>query len=189
MQARASVGSNFIKWLNSPSNYSFLHITLLVLSWVVFWKAKPKLHFTDLKSKTTIHLLTSKVTKWKWMSLSLAWLCEFSRSEYWSGKPFSSSGDLQTQGLNPGSPHCRRILYQLSHKGSPRILEWVAYLFFSGSSWPRDRTWVSCIAGRFFTNWTMKELQKSQNCYEKTERRSHIHETVLCLGHGLEESM
>ena len=24
-----------------------------------------------------------------------------------------------TQGSNPGLPHCRRILYQLSHKGSP----------------------------------------------------------------------
>ena len=32
-----------------------------------------------------------------------------------------------TQGLNPGLPHCRQVLYQLSHKGSPRILEWVAY--------------------------------------------------------------
>ena len=38
------------------------------------------------------------------------------------------------QGLNPGLPHCRWILYQLSHKGSPRILEWVAYPFTSGSS-------------------------------------------------------
>ena len=34
-----------------------------------------------------------------------------------------------TQGSNPGVPHCRWILYQLSHKGSPRILEWVAYPF------------------------------------------------------------
>ena len=31
-----------------------------------------------------------------------------------------------------------------------RILEWVAISFSRGSSWPRDRTWVSCIAGRFF---------------------------------------
>ena len=58
-----------------------------------------------------------------------------------------------TQGSNPGLPHCRRILYQLSHKGSPRILEWVAYPFSSGSSRPRNWTRVSCIAGRFFTNW------------------------------------
>ena len=39
-----------------------------------------------------------------------------------------------TQGLNPGLLHCRRILYQLSHKGSPRILEGVAYPFSRGSS-------------------------------------------------------
>ena len=43
-----------------------------------------------------------------------------------------------TQGLNPGLPHCRRILYQLSHKGSLRILEWVAYPFSSSSSQPRN---------------------------------------------------
>ena len=57
-----------------------------------------------------------------------------------------------TQGLNPGLPHCRQILYQLSHKGSPRILEWVAYPFSSGSSRPRNRTGASCIADGFFTN-------------------------------------
>ena len=39
-----------------------------------------------------------------------------------------------TQGWNPGLPHCRQILYQLRHKGSPRIPEWVAYPFSSGSS-------------------------------------------------------
>ena len=32
-----------------------------------------------------------------------------------------------------------------------RILEWVATLFSRGSSWPRDWTQVSWIAGRFFT--------------------------------------
>ena len=35
-----------------------------------------------------------------------------------------------TQGSNSGLLHCRWILYQLSHKESPRILEWVAYPFF-----------------------------------------------------------
>ena len=34
-------------------------------------------------------------------------------------------GFFPTQGSNPGLPHCRWILYQLSHKGSPRILKWV----------------------------------------------------------------
>ena len=62
-----------------------------------------------------------------------------------------------TQGSNPGLPHCRRILYQLSHKESPRILEWVAVPFSRGSSWPRNWTGVSCIAGGFFTNWAIRE--------------------------------
>ena len=43
-------------------------------------------------------------------------------------------GIFPTQGLNPGLPHCRWVLYQLSHKGSPRILEWVAYPFSNGPS-------------------------------------------------------
>ena len=60
-------------------------------------------------------------------------------------------GIFSTQGSNPGLPHCRRILYQLSHKGSPRILEWVAFPFSRGSSQSRNQTRVSCIAGGFFT--------------------------------------
>ena len=36
-------------------------------------------------------------------------------------------GIFPTQGSNPGLPHCRWILYCLSHHGSPRILEWVVY--------------------------------------------------------------
>ena len=66
-------------------------------------------------------------------------------------------GFFPTQGSSPGLPHCRSILYQLSHEGSPRILEWVAYPFSSGSSPPRNRTRVSCIAGGFFTNWAIRE--------------------------------
>ena len=35
-----------------------------------------------------------------------------------------------------------------------RILEWVVMPSSWGSSWPRDQTQVSCIAGGFFTVWT-----------------------------------
>ena len=66
-------------------------------------------------------------------------------------------GIFPTQGSNPGLLHCRRIVYQLSHQGSPRILEWVAYPCSSGSSWPRNWTRVSCIAGGFFTSWATRE--------------------------------
>ena len=67
-------------------------------------------------------------------------------------------GIYPTQRSNPGLPHCRRILYQLNHLGSPRIVGQVAYPFSSRSSPPRNQTRVSCIAGGFFTNWAIREV-------------------------------
>ena len=75
---------------------------------------------------------------------------EFSRPEYRSEYPFPSPGYLPNPGSNPGLLHCRRILYQLSCKGSPRILEWVAYPFSRESSQPRNQAGDSCIAGRSY---------------------------------------
>ena len=72
-----------------------------------------------------------------------------------------------TQGLNPGLPHCRWILYQLSRQGGPRILERVAYPFSSGSSRPRTRTGVSCIADGFFTNWAIREAKGNKSDRER----------------------
>ena len=66
-------------------------------------------------------------------------------------------GIFTTQGSNSGLPNCRWILFQLSYKGSPRILEWVDYSFSSKSSPSRNQTRVSCIAGGFFTNWIIRE--------------------------------
>ena len=103
--------------------------------------------------------------KVKWKSLShvqlfaIPWTIQymdFSKSECWSSLSLLQ-GIFPTQGSNPGLPHCRQILYQLSHKGSPRILEWVAYPFSGKSSWPRNQTGVSSIAGGFFANWAIRE--------------------------------
>ena len=74
-------------------------------------------------------------------------------------------GIFPTQGSNPGLPRCRRFLYQMSHKGSPRVLEQVAYPFSSRSSQPRNQTGVSWIAGGFFTNWAIREAQKETDKY------------------------
>ena len=76
------------------------------------------------------------------------------------GCHFLLQGIFLTQESNPSLLHllhCRLILYQLSHKGSPRILEWVVHLFSSRSSQPRNWTRVSCIAGGLFTNWAIRE--------------------------------
>ena len=50
----------------------------------------------------------------------------------------------------PGSPVCGIR--------QARILEWVAIPFSRGSSWPRNWTQVSHIAGRFFTIWSTREV-------------------------------
>ena len=54
-----------------------------------------------------------------------------------------------------------------------RILEWVAYPFSRGSSQPRNWTGVSCIIGRFFTNWAPRDALlgglhriKYRKCYD-----------------------
>ena len=43
-----------------------------------------------------------------------------------------------------------------------RILEWVAIPFFRGSSWPRNGTQISHIAGRFFTVWATRKNEKKK---------------------------
>ena len=45
-----------------------------------------------------------------------------------------------------------------------RILEWVALSFSRGSSRPRDRTHISCLAGGFFTPET-PDIEQGSLCY------------------------
>ena len=68
-----------------------------------------------------------------------------------------------TQGLNPGLPYCRCILYHLNHQGSPRILEWVAYPFSRGSSQPRNRTGISWILYQLSYQGTNNLVNSSQS--------------------------
>ena len=95
--------------------------------------------------------------------------CSPPGSSVHGGSPGKSTGVVchallqvifSTQGLNPGLPHGKGILYQLSHQGSPRRLEWIAYPFSRESSPPRDLTRVSRITCRLFTNWATRE-----SCY------------------------
>ena len=87
-------------------------------------------------------------------------------------------GICPTQGSNPGLLHCRWILYWLSYKGS--LVDCgiergigrginkdisgtefknseIAIPLSRGSSQPRDWTWVSHIAAKFFTIWATRE--------------------------------
>ena len=95
-------------------------------------------------------------------------------------------GIFSTQESNPSLLHCRWILSQLNHKGSPRILEWVAYPFSRGSCWPRSQTRVSYIAGGLFTNWAIREVcsdlrEKNQQQQNKKILRIWDRKEQTCL--------
>ena len=76
--------------------------------------------------------------KGKWKLFSHVWLFattwKYPGQDTGVGSLSLLQGIFPNQGSNPGLPHCRWILYQVSHKGSPRISEWVAYPFSRGSS-------------------------------------------------------
>ena len=106
------------------------------------------------RHKVQVKAAQSRLTLCDPMDYSLSMGILQARILDWVAMP-SSRGIFPTQGSNPGLPHCRQILYHLSHQGSPWILEWVAYPFSRGSSQHRNWTEISCIAGRFFTSWVI----------------------------------
>ena len=59
-----------------------------------------------------------------------------------------------------------------------RILEWVAIPFSRESSWPKDQTQVSHIAGRFFAIWATKEVLnkniRTNNWHKQTSSRDDV---------------
>ena len=57
-------------------------------------------------------------------------------------------GVFPTQGYNPSLPHNRQILFQLSHKWSPRILEWVDYPFSRGIFLTQESNWGLLLCRR-----------------------------------------
>ena len=59
--------------------------------------------------------------------------------------------------VQPYATLCDPVDYTVHRILQARILEWVAIPFSRGSSSPRDRTRVSCIAGRFFTIWATRK--------------------------------
>ena len=60
-----------------------------------------------------------------------------------------------------------------------RMLEWIAISFFRGSSWHRDWSQVSCIAGRYFTIWATDEAQNLALIIKPNN--SHLVDYKSCL--------
>ena len=97
--------------------------------------------------------------------------------------PWNSSGQnteiFPTRGSNPSLPHGRQILYQLSHKGSPRMLEWVGHPFSRGSPRLRNQTRASCITGGFLTESSVKPILLS---YSSVDQKPNTDPTRLKQG-------
>ena len=108
----------------------------------------------------------------------------FPRQECWL--PFPAPGDRPDPGTEPMPPESPALAGRLLTTEPPgkvkvkmkvsvvpnslgphglyshgilqiRILEWVAVPFSRGSSHPRDRIHISCIAGGFFISWATRE--------------------------------
>ena len=157
----------------------------LQVKFILWWQCSVQGSELGIQMGSTLHLFLNnppmaakgKETRryWKEVKVKIAhpfWLHVLPFSTPWTS-PWNSPGQnsgvgslsllqgiFPTQELNSGRLHCRQILYQLIHKGSPRILEWIAYPFSSRSSQPRNWNGVSCIAGEFFTNWAIRETPR-----------------------------
>ena len=104
-----------------------------------------------------------------------------SRQEYWSGLPCPLPGDLPNPETEPRSPAQQADSSQSEPPGKPKNTGVVAYPFSRGSSWPKNWTGVSCIAGRFFTSWATREHASAQN---KPTNESSVSRIVLLLAWG-----
>ena len=67
-----------------------------------------------------------------------------------------------------------------------RILECVTIPFSRGPSRPRDHTWVSCIASRFFTMWATREAQSMRIAVIKKKKKKSII-TIESFGKDVEK--
>ena len=86
----------------TPRNYSLRDCLIICKLWAEKWKWKPFSHVR------LFGVLQARILKWVAVLFSRG--CSLLQ------------GIFPTQGWNPSLPHCRHILYQLSHQGGPQIV-------------------------------------------------------------------
>ena len=101
-------------------------------------------------------LVTCDVLHRKLKHTEANWLAHDPTASKWQRRRFCCSvisDSCDPMDCTPPGPSVHGIL-------QARVQEWVAMPSSRGSSWPRDWTQVSCIAGRFFTNWATREAPR-----------------------------
>ena len=82
----------------------------------------------------------------------------------------SPSNECESASLQLCLTLCDPIDYTIHETHQARILEWVAISFSRASSQPRNQIQDSCIGGRFFTRWVIREdLPMNIQCWFSSE--------------------
>ena len=145
--------SNAWKWKVKVKSLS--RVWLLATPWTAAHQAPPSMGFSRLEYWSGVPLPSPSGVCHKFHMAALKGKVTVAQSCLTLSDPMDSpwnspgqntgegdltllQGILPTQGLNPGLPHCRWILYQLSHQGSPLFTTnlstiWCAKLY--GPSW------------------------------------------------------
>ena len=149
-----------------------IEIDLIV---VIIMYTYTKTSHSTLVNNVSCSVMSNSLRQHGLQHARLLCLWDFPGKDTGVGYHFLLQGIFLTQGSNLAIPHCRQILYCLSHQVSlknlffiiwvssvhgilqARILEWIAVPFSRGFSQPKDWTQVSRLAGRFFTVWATRE--------------------------------
>ena len=105
-------------------------------------------------------VLGLRIQAWRSVSMQILALFLFSHLTWWSEVKVTHLFVLLVAQLCPtlcDPMNCSLLLWPWDSQAI--ILEWVAISLSRGSSWSRDRTQVSCIAGRLFTDWATREAR------------------------------
>ena len=181
----SQIWSGFLKAIGNHGNYSgYLEDRF---GDNLMWELWNKIAVLEAQSWKLLHPFTRKIKEMKWClqdAVSYEQLLEVVLKAYITLEAesawFTDQCSIRTEGILywwwkhpstvvqlcltlcdpmdynlPGSSICR--IFQA------RTLEWVAISFSRRSSQPRGWTWVSCIAGRFFTIWATRKVLI---CYE-----------------------
>ena len=94
--------------------FSLLCLFLQISQWHVHWVISARGYMCRAQSFSCVWLFATPWTVACQVPLSMG----FSRQEDWCGFPALLQGIFPTRRSNPGLPHCRWILYQVSHQES-----------------------------------------------------------------------
>ena len=117
------------KFTTTSPTYHPIYLKMKFFPFEATWKDLKGIMLSEIsQTEKDKYCMVSHIWKWKSFShvqlFATPWTIqsvEFSRPEYWRmyQNTFPSPGDFPNPGSNWGLLHCRWILYQLNHQGSP----------------------------------------------------------------------